>query len=211
MKATAHRSTPRKRTIRKAYVESVSQAIGPITPGIEVFVLTHGQFSLIDAIVYLSTKIGPCRLSVATWTAGTEDLQEMASLLAAGQFTDMRWLVDRSFITRQPAYCATLRRLFGDDVIRTTRSHAKFVTMRNEEFSLAIRTSMNLNHNPRMENIEVSDDPMLADFMDTEFDLYFREQAAGTFDSELTHGRGQSRIRAGRAVGTRLYPPGEKT
>jgi len=203
---SAHRSKPRKRTIRAARTEGAAQAIGTIEPGIELLVLTHGQFSLIDAIVYITTQIGPADLSVSTWTAGNEDLQQMAGLLAAGQFHGVRWLVDRSFVTRQPAYCARLRELFGDDVIRTTRSHAKFITLRNEGFSLAIRTSMNLNHNPRMEIIEISDDPALADFLDAEFDRYFVEQDPGTLDAELRESPPARAIRTGRASGNRLFP-----
>lgn len=205
MSARAHHSTPRKRTIRAARVENVATAIGEVTPGLDVFVLTHGQFSLIDALVYLSHQIGPCDLSVSTWTAGNEDLQQMADLLGSGQFRTVRWLVDRSFITRQPAYCAKMRSLFGDECIRTTRSHAKFVTMRNEQFDLAVRTSMNLNHNPRLENIEISDDPAFADFLDVEFDRYFVGEQTGIFDAELRDAADTS-IRAGRATGTRLYP-----
>jgi hypothetical protein len=204
--AAAHRSTQRRRTIRTARSEGAAQAIGPVTPGIECFVLTHGQFSLIDALVYLSQQIGPCDLSVSTWTAGAEDLGAMANLLAGGQFRSVRWLVDRSFVTRQPAYCARLRELFGDDVIRTTRSHAKFVTLRNDGFTLAVRTSMNLNHNPRLENIEISDDPALCQFLDAEFDRYFAEQVPGTMGAEMMEDPPAPAIRAGRATGNRLYP-----
>lgn len=204
--ARAHKSRPRGRRVRAARTENVAAAIGPVEPGIEIFVLTHGQFSLIDALVYLSAEIGPCDLSVSTWTAGAEDLGQMAELLAAGSFRSVRWLVDRSFVTRQPAYCRRLRELFGDDVIRTTRSHAKFVTLRNERFDLAVRTSMNLNHNPRLENIEVSDDPALADFLAAEFDRYFREQDPGTLSAEMLEDPPQTPIRAGRATGNRIYP-----
>jgi hypothetical protein len=202
----AHTSGRRDRQLLTAKVGSAAQAFGGLEPGAEVFALTHGQFSLIDALVYLSNLTGPCDLSVCTWTAGTKDLQHMASLLAAGRFRSVRWLVDRSFITRQPAYCRTLRELFGDDCIRTTRSHAKFVTMRNETWDLAIRTSMNLNHNPRMECIEVSDDPALADFIDSQFDLYFTEQDAGTFDAELHDEQGTLGLEVGRVSANRIYP-----
>lgn len=204
--ATSHRRAGVKRTVRSGKTGGCAHAIGPVEPGMEVFVLTHGQFSLIDALVYLSREIGPCDLSVSTWTAGSEDLQHMADLLASGQFRSVRFLVDRSFVTRQPAYCAKLRTLFGDDVIRTTRAHAKFITLRNDRFDLAVRTSMNLNYNPRMENIEISDDPALADFMDREFDTYFREQQPGLFNAELHEGSPAGSIKTGRATGNRLYP-----
>lgn len=198
MTAATHMAPHRKRTIRKSAADGVAQAIGTIEPGCELFILTHGQFSLIDAIVYISTQIGPCKLSISTWTAGTEDLQQMASLLAAGQFTACRWLVDRSFISRQPAYCERLRELFGDDVIRTTRSHAKFVTLRNDAFSLAVSTSMNLNSAERMEHIEISDNAKLADYMDGRF-ADSEPASIPTAPADLFT------LRAGRATGARIY------
>lgn len=203
-KAAAHRATGRVRDLRKVRIGSVAEALGGIEPGVEIFALTHGQFSLLDALVYLSQEIGPSRLSVCTWTAGVEDLQYLAGTLAAGRFTSVRWLVDRSFITRQPAYVARLRELYGDDVIRTTRAHAKFCTLVNERFTIAVRTSMNLNHNPRMETIEISDDPALCGFLDAEFDRHFIEQAPGLFDAELIEER-VGGIRAGVVKGTRIY------
>ncbi len=106
--------------------------------------------------------------------------------------------MDRSFETRQPEYCATLRCLFGDDVIRTTRSHAKFATIRNGEWDLAIRTSMNLNNNPRLETIEVSDSAALADFLDGVFDEMFEGRPAGVMDGELPPVRPLAAIEAGR-------------
>ncbi len=121
--------------------------------------MAYGQFSLIDALWAMLRRTGPADVSIATWTAAGADVTRASHFLRDGRIRRMRWLVDRSFETRRPAYCATLRGLFGDDAIRTTRSHAKFATIRNEEWDLAVRTSMNLNSNARMETIQVSDDP----------------------------------------------------
>jgi hypothetical protein len=201
----SHHAGPRRRTIRVARTGAASEAIGPVTRGLEVFVLTHGQFSLMDALVYLSQQTGPADLTVSTWTAGNEDLEYLAHLLTGGEFRSVRFLVDRSFITRQPAYCATLRRLFGDDCIRTSRTHAKFATIRNDRWDLAVRTSMNLNHNPRMENIEVSDDPALCDFLAAEVDRYFGTIGDGAFDGALLE-LPKPAVTAGQVTAKRLYP-----
>ena len=204
-KPASHHAAPRKRTLRIARTEPAAAAIGPVTHGLEVFILTHGQFSLMDALVYLSQQTGPADLTVSTWTAGNEDLEHLAHLLGGGEFRSVRFLVDRSFITRQPAYCATLRRLFGDGCIRTSRTHAKFCTVRNDTWSLAVRTSMNLNHNPRMENIEVSDDPALCDFLAGEVDRYFGTIGDGAFDGSLLE-LPRPAVTAGNVTAKRLYP-----
>lgn len=191
--AAVHRRAPAKRDIRAARTGNARDAIGTLEPGAEVYILTHGQFSLIDALIAVVEQTGPANVTLSTWTAAAADLTTAARLLEGSQIRSLRFLVDRSFLTRQPDYCATMRRLFGDDCIRTTRTHAKFATIRNESWSIAIRTSMNLNENPRLENIEISDDPGLCGFLEDAVDQFFRDQQPGLFDGELpdappTHG-----------------------
>ena len=93
----------------------------------------------------------------------------------------MRCVVDCSFGQRQPGYLAQVRELFGDDAIRSTRTHAKYAVITNDEWSVAVRTSMNLNENPRLESIEVSDDPELAGFLLRLTDELFTEELPGDF------------------------------
>lgn len=42
---------PRQRKIRKFKEGAAAQVLGGLTPGCEIFCLTYGQFSLIDALV----------------------------------------------------------------------------------------------------------------------------------------------------------------
>lgn len=185
MSARSHRRTSVDRVIRTAKEGSARDAIGELTPGCEILVLTYGQFSLIDAIVALIRQTGPADLILSTWTAGDADLTTAARLLEGAEIRSLRMIVDRSFVTRQPGYCARMIALFGPECIRTMRSHAKFAVIRNERWTLAVRTSMNLNTNPRLEQIEISDDPGLADFLTTVADDLWAEQAPGVMDGEL--------------------------
>lgn len=147
----------------------------------ETYCLTFGQFSLMDAIEAVLEKTGPADVALSTWTAGGADLSRSAEHLHNGNIRSLRFVCDCSFGQRQPGYLAQLRRLFGDDAIRTTRTHAKFAVITNEEWSVAVRTSMNLNENPRLESIEVSDDPSLAAFLLQVVDELFTEEAPGDF------------------------------
>jgi hypothetical protein len=173
------------RELRAAKQGRAREAIGDLQPGLELFVLTFGQFSLIDVLVALLDSTGPADVDVSTWTAAHAHLEESRKLLDDKRIRRLRFLVDRSLLTRQPAYCARLRELFGDGCIRTNRSHCKFMTVRNERWTLAVRTSMNLNENPRLENLEVSDDPRLCAFLVTLVDDVFREHAEGEFTSGI--------------------------
>lgn len=186
------------RELVSARSESASVALAGLQPGGEVFCMTFGQFSFIDALWALLRMTGPADVSISTWTAAGADTTRAEQFLRDGRIRSIRWLVDRSFETRQPAYCATLRELFGDEVIRTTRSHAKFATIRNGEWDLAVRTSMNLNMNPRLETIEVSDAPAFADFLDGLFDEVFEGQAPGVMNGELPRVQPLAGIEAGR-------------
>jgi hypothetical protein len=183
--AKTHKRPPVKREIRTAKASNADRAIGELSRGMEVFVLTYGQFSLIDAVATLVRKTGPADVYLSTWTAGHEDLTTAANLLDGSEITRLRMVVDRSFVTRQPGYCRRMLSLFGSDCIRTWRGHAKFAVIKNAEWTLAVRTSMNLNTNPRLETIEVSDDPALAAFLTDIVDELFIEQPADVFNGEL--------------------------
>lgn len=139
----------------------------------EVLCLTHGQFSLIDALTVLLSETGPADVQLATWTAGAADLAVLEEFVRAGRMTSFRLLIDEGFWQFKPRVAPVLRELFGPDAIATCKTHAKFATIRTGEWDLAIRTSMNLNRNPRLEMIEVSDDAGLCDFLSAQVRLAF--------------------------------------
>ena len=169
-----------RREVRRVLGESVAvDAIGTITPGCEIYGLTKGAFSLVDIIVACLAQTGPADLVLSTWTAAGSDIDFAMKLLADGRIKSMRFIVDYSFQSRQPAYCAALRERFGDDSIRVTKNHCKFVLILNDVWNLAIRTSMNLNENRRLENFEISDDPALAGYLKDFTDTLFGATAAG--------------------------------
>lgn len=174
------RKTP-KRSPRVSKVTNARDALAEFGRGMETYVLTFGQFSLMDAIEAVLEKTGPADVALSTWTAGGADLSRSAEHLHDGNIRSMRFVCDCSFGQRQPGYLAKLRELFGDACIRTTRTHAKFAVVTNDSWSVAIRTSMNLNENPRLESIEVSDDPELAGFLLAVVDEIFAEEAEGDF------------------------------
>lgn len=134
--------------------------------GREIFGLTKGQFSLIDLIEAVLDRTGPAALSISTWTAANTDVSTALSLVASGRITAARWLVDLTFVRRCPQLAARIREAFGVDAVRVTKNHAKFSILQNETWRVVIRTSMNLNHNPRLEDFTVAHDPELAAFLD---------------------------------------------
>lgn len=150
-----------------------------------MFVFTFGQFSLIDALIHILDETGPADVVISTWTAADAHLERARDLLESAAIRSMRWIVDRSFETRQPDYCYHMRRIFGPDCIRAIRTHAKFMLVHNERWNVVCRTSMNMNENPRLENIEVSEDADFAAFFQRVSDDIFAEVAEGENRSPL--------------------------
>lgn len=161
--AVIKRPIPTRRLIEdQRRAQSAADAVATLErDGCELVGLTRGQFSLTDLLVAVLDKTGPAELGISTWTAASASVQTMLELLQAGQITGCRWLVDCTFVRRVPQLVAQIRRQFGDDAIRVTRTHAKFCTITNDRWQIAIRSSMNLNQNPRLESYELGHDPQL--------------------------------------------------
>ncbi len=176
---------PAKRDVKMARYSSAREAIGTLEKGTDTFILTYGQFSLIDALCAILDQTGPADVTISTWTAANAHLERSADLMASASIKSFRLIVDRSFEGRQPEYAYHMRQLFGPGCVRAIRTHAKFMLIRNERFDVVVRTSMNLNENPRLENIEISEDRAFAEFFQTVADDVFREVGEGENKSDI--------------------------
>jgi len=155
--------------------ENAEAAVAPFTRDVEIFGFTKGQFSLLDLIMALLAKTGPAHIDLSTWTAARRDTEALANLrrhaeaidAAAGtsRILSVRWLIDFTFLRRAPEMVATLRHTFGNDALRVAHVHAKFALVHNEQWQVVIRTSMNLNQNPRTEDFHLAHDPELFAFI----------------------------------------------
>ena len=93
-----------------------------------------------------------------------------------GELVAVRWLVDMTFCRRDPEATAAIRQDFGADAIRVAHVHAKFALFYNETWKLVLRTSMNLNMNPRTEDFHLAHDPELFDFIHGVMDRIWKLQ-----------------------------------
>jgi hypothetical protein len=148
----------------------------------ELFGLTKGQFSLTDMIEAILAKTGPADLSISTWTAANGDVTRMLELLNSGSIRSCRWLVDLTFMRRCPQLTSEIRAKFGANAIRVTKTHAKFCTITNKDWQIALRSSMNLNQNPRLESFQVGHDPELCQFLSQVLNDIWNRQDKGIAD-----------------------------
>ena len=142
--------SPKKEIQRMFRERTCAEAIGELSENVHIFGLTKGQFSIIDIIEHVAAQIGKCDLVMSTWTAADSDLRTVYDMLNSRKISSMRMLVDFSFQRRAPALLYQVRELFGMDSIRVSTSHAKFYLLKTDKRKIVIRTSMNLNFNPRL-------------------------------------------------------------
>lgn len=182
------RDSVRRKNVNREYNhemrgESAARCIGAIEPGCEIFGITKGDFSMIDILRHVMSEIGPCRIDIGTWTAAAADIQIAFDLLKSDDILGMRWIVDRSFPQRQERYYMALLERFGQDCVRLARFHAKFILMENERFSVAIRTSMNLNLNKRIEFYEISEGTEISGFLREIVDFHFAQPCEDSYEA----------------------------
>jgi len=143
------------------------------------FGLTLGQFSLLDLIEATLDLTGPADVAIATWSVGFYDLEAAERFRANGKLRSIRFVMDSS-AKRGQATGAQVADVFGDDAIRTTRTHAKFVVITNDAWGVVITSSMNLNLNERSEQFQMTDCAETAAFVLGIVDELWAELPAGS-------------------------------
>lgn len=170
------RRVPKRKLSRDGY-NAAAAMIADLQPGDDLYGFTKGQFSLFELLDAILDKTGPANVVVSTWTAADADMRDAYAFIQCGRISSLRLIVDLSFRSRMPELVGMVEEMFGDSV-RVTRTHAKFAMIKNDRWSIVLRTSMNLNQNPRCETFEISDDPSLYAFHEEFVDELFGASVA---------------------------------
>lgn len=169
---TSARSIKRAQRCVESF-KTAAECIGPIESDMAVFAVTRGQFSMIDAVQHCLAEMGPSSLSIWTWCIADYEIETFESLLASRQITSATLVIDRageqqvaktrSFrasddkASRQGQLLTRWRNKFGPQSIKVVLNHAKIATLDNGQHKVVVRGSMNLNHNPRFEQLDVTE------------------------------------------------------
>lgn len=138
--------------------QTAGEAIGPIEPGMSMFAITRGQWSMIDAVLWCLGQVGPARLSIWTWTIADYEVDVFNGLRDDGRVTDGRLIIDASARGKNALLLRAWQARFGRDSVRYVVNHAKIATIETaERRRLLLRGSMNLNYNPRFEQFDLSE------------------------------------------------------
>ena len=173
------RKQPKQQKIETAPYQSATECIGELTQNCSIIGVTKGQFSLLDLIQAVSAQIGSAALTVSTWSTGIRDTQNIEVLLNQGAFSNVSLCLDRSFSGRQPQYVEEVIRVWGQENIRMTHNHAKFFLLRNDNWNICVRSSMNLNRNPRLEQFDLDDSEEICIFFQGIIDEIFEKMPPG--------------------------------
>ena len=152
------RSAPSARRVRAVEsFQSAAECIGPIEPGLSLFAITRGQFSMIDAILACLDQVGPARISLWTWTVASYEIECLTRLRLDDRITAGRLIIDTNAPKKQPALLDQWQESFGPDSVRIVVNHSKIATIETDTYRLLLRGSMNLNFNPRFEQFDVTE------------------------------------------------------
>lgn len=145
---------------RKRAVESfglASDAIGPIEKNMSLFAVTRGQWSMIDAVLWVLDCVGPAAVSLWTWTVAEYEVQVLERLRRDNRLTSGRLVIDHGARNKNAAIIANWKAAFGADSVRYVVNHAKIATVETDDFCVLLRGSMNLNFNPRFEQFDITE------------------------------------------------------
>ena len=178
----------KKKVIKKTLIKELGfdlDILPQIEKNTEFHCLSIGQFNLIDIIEHVVSSIGNCSIDLAVWTAAESNLKKAFTFLENENVSNMRWIIDPSFKTRQPKYVATLTDLFGVECVRSIPTHAKFILCYNQNYKVIIQTSMNLNQNKRLENFTIIENQEMVDFYKDFVDQIFDKKSSNSnFDNQ---------------------------
>lgn len=165
-------------------IANAKTTIAHFDHGLDIIGLTYGHFSMLDLIIATLDHTGPADVTISTWTAGFFDVRAIETLKDSGEILSVRFIIDQMAKAGQ-ADIGHIGRVFGPESVRAIKTHTKFVTVVNDEWNVAISGSMNLNLNRRMEQFQISDDPVWAGFFNQYADEIFAETPEGPNDSQL--------------------------
>lgn len=152
-------SSPAARRTRA--VESfgnAAEAIGQCEPGMSLFAVTRGQWSMIDAVLHVLDCVGRSKVSLWTWTVAEYEVQVLTRLRIDERISSGRLVIDHGARNKNAAIIAEWKQAFGGEAVRYVVNHSKIATVESETgLKFLLRGSMNLNFNPRFEQFDITE------------------------------------------------------
>lgn len=152
-----HSAPATRRTVARESFKTAAECIGPIVNGLSLFAITRGQFSMLDAVLHVLDQLGPSRLSLWTWTVADYEIQQFTAMQRDKRITSARLVIDAGARSKNHGLISSWALAFGEGSVRYVVNHAKIATVEGGGRKVLLRGSMNLNHNPRFEQLDVTE------------------------------------------------------
>lgn len=138
--------------------KNASETIGAIEHGMRLFAITRGQFSMIDAILHTLDQVGKAKVTCWTWAIASYEVESLERLMIDGRLTGAELIIDFSAKERNKAIISRWKERFGNSSVRYVVNHAKIATVESDAgHKVLLRGSMNLNFNPRFEQLDITE------------------------------------------------------
>ena len=155
LKRTSSKSS--RRAFAVEAMKTAGDCIGPIEHDMSVFGVTRGQFSMIDCIQHTLGQLGAAHISVWTWAIADYEVEVFTALMLDNRIKGASLVIDISAERRNADLIQQWRDRFGPDSVRICKNHAKIARVWNDDYRVLLRGSMNLNFNPRFEQLDVTE------------------------------------------------------
>lgn len=149
------RSVRRKRAVES--FGSAAECIGTVEKDMALFAVTRGQFSMLDAIQVVLKQTPGAKISVWTWAIADYEVECFEAFMADKSISGAILVIDHAAENKNAAVIQKWRDRFGADSVRVCKNHAKIARVWNDEKRVLLRGSMNLNFNPRFEQLDITE------------------------------------------------------
>lgn len=149
------------------------EGLGQIQQGLEKHFYSKGAFNLVQLVLYLLKQTGPAHVFLSSYSIAEDSLQTLRRREESGELLSIRFLIDNRVRTISPKPFDYLATAF-EGKYRCCALHAKVALLWNSEWHIAVVTSMNATHNPKLERGIVYTSKEVFDFdlnmLENEFD-----------------------------------------
>ena len=136
---------------------NAQETLLPFGKGEHKFIVSRGQFALIDVCLVLLDQIGPANVSLWTWSIADYEIKMVERLILDGRILSAELYCDYGSVTKHHATVQAWTERFGHGSVKFVINHAKMVRIWNADWKLLVRGSCNLNYNPRFEQMDIDD------------------------------------------------------
>lgn len=126
------------------------EGLGQILQGQEKHFYSKGAFNLVQLVLYLLKQTGPAHVFLSSYSIAEDSLAALRRREEKGELLSIRFLIDNRVRTISPKPFAYLATAF-EGKYRCCALHAKVALLWNSAWHIAVITSMNATHNPKLE------------------------------------------------------------